>query len=101
MALVNRENGKAVSRILTLFDKLHVEGLRNHGENNFEDTLSEGFPEADPLATIERQESVRVSFLSLGSLREWMRRIETIGQEFSRSLPIVSISMQSENVHDK
>jgi len=95
IAHTNGQDRKTVFVVGFFIHKLHIKSLCHHCENDLEDALGEGFPEADPLASAEGKESVGASSFAFWSFRKRMRRVETIRQELIWPLPVSTISMKA------
>jgi len=54
MAHANSEQREIVFGVLTFLDKLHVESLSHHCDNNFQNALCKCFSKANPFAAVER-----------------------------------------------
>ena len=100
MALPDGEKRVIVRVVVLLVDEFHVEALRHHSDQRLASELGEILSEADALAAGEWKEGMGMALFTFGSFREWMRWIESLWEEFVRSLPLVAIQVQAFNVDD-
>ena len=101
MRLVNHNQRHAVLRVPLFVNERYVEGLAHEGRGHFEHCLCEGLTEANAFASVEGEETHWVALGATWSQRERVRRVEAFGKELIGSLPLVTVTMQSNNVNIK
>jgi len=90
-----------VLRVPLFVNERYVEGLAHEGRSHFEHCLCEGLTEANTFASVEGEETHRVALCTTWSQRERVRRVEAFGKELIGSLPLLPVTMQSNNVDGK
>ena len=84
--------------ILLRVNKLQVESLCDHGDDNFHDELSKGLTEADTLPAVEGQPRESASLLATRGAGKWVRWVKAIWKELVRSLPLLTVPVKAVNV---
>ena len=84
--------------ILLRVDKLQIESLCDHGDDDLDDELSKGLPEANALPAVEGQPRESASLLAARGAGKWVRWVEAIWKELVRSLPLLTVPVKAVNV---
>ena len=89
-----------VFAVLAFLNKLKVKCLCHHSAYNSQGNISKSLAETDPLTTVERDPSRHRSLLSSWCQWEGTSTIESIRNEFKRSLPHSLASMHTPDHYD-